>query len=180
MSRRRDPVLPVGAALLIAAAALAGCSPGLNWRTVRPEGSGAELLMPCKPDHLARSLPLAGATVSLTLVVCEADEVTWALAFADVQDPARVGEALLALQGAAQANVAGSSPRALPLQVAGATPHPASGRLAFDGRLPDGRAVQEQVAVFAKGTRVFQATALGSRLPAEAADNFFGALQTPS
>jgi hypothetical protein len=179
MSRRRILVLPVGAALL-AGAVLAGCSPALNWRTIRPDGSGAELLMPCKPDHLVRSLPLAGATVSLTLLACEAEDVTWALAFADVQDPARVGEALQALQAAAQANVAGSTARPLPLQVAGATPHPASGRLAFEGRLPDGRPVHEQVAVFTKGTRVFQATALGARLLPEAAETFFSALQTPS
>ena len=36
--------------------------------------------------------------------------------------------------------------------------------------MPDGRAVTEQVAVFAKGTRVFQAIALGDKLDAEAAD----------
>ena len=43
--------------------------------------------------------------------------------------------------------------------------------------MPDGRAVTEQVAVFAKGTRVFQAMALGDKLDAEAVDTFFGSLR---
>jgi hypothetical protein len=47
----------------------------------------------------------------------------------------------------------------------------------FDGRLPDGRTVQAQVAVLAHGTRVFQVTALGERLPGEAADTFFGSIR---
>ena len=65
----------------------------------------------------------------------------------------------------------------LTLKVEGATPNPASQRVQFQGRMPDGRAVTEQVAVFAKGTRVFQAIALGDKLDAEAADTFFGSLR---
>jgi len=163
-----------------ALAAAAGCSPALNWRTIRPDGSGAELMMPCKPNGTVRQLAWAGAPATLTLLACEAGDVTWALAFADVQDPARVGEALQALLAAARRNVAGSEPRAMPLVVHGATPHADSQRVAFDGQLPDGRAVREQVAVFAKGTRVFQATAVGDRLPEDATETFFGALQTPA
>jgi hypothetical protein len=37
--------------------------------------------------------------------------------------------------------------------------------------------VQAQVAVLAQGTRVFQVTALGDRLPAEAAETFFGSIR---
>jgi hypothetical protein len=47
----------------------------------------------------------------------------------------------------------------------------------FQGRMPDGRAVTEQVAVFAKGTRVFQVIAVGDKLDAEATDSFFGSLR---
>jgi hypothetical protein len=43
--------------------------------------------------------------------------------------------------------------------------------------MPDGRAVTEQLAVFTKGTKVFQATALGEKLESEAADTFFGGLR---
>jgi hypothetical protein len=88
-----------------------------------------------------------------------------------------VGAALVALREAAVANMAAGSAERLPLQVPGATPQPASERLRLEGRLPDGRPVQVQLAVFAHGTRVFQATALGERLPAEAAETFFGSIR---
>jgi hypothetical protein len=45
------------------------------------------------------------------------------------------------------------------------------------GRLPDGKAVEEQVAVFSRGTRVFQATLVGPSLPPEVAETFFGGLR---
>lgn len=180
MPRHPSPPLAASALALGLALGAAGCSPALDWRELRPEDSGAELMLPCKPARQARRLTLAGGTAVLTLYACTAGEVTWALAFADLGDPARVGTALDELRSAAVANLDAGAPRALPLRVEGATPHPASVRLAFTGRLADGRAVQEQVAVFSKGTRVFQATCVGARLPADGVETFFGALRTPA
>lgn len=144
---------------------------------MRPAGSGVTLLMPCRPVLHERSLPLAGAPVRLSLQACGADGQTWGIAHADVADPARVAAALVELRSSAAANIAAGPAEALPLQVPGATPRAASGRVSFDGRLPDGRPVQVQLAVFAQGTRVFQATALGERLPAEAAQTFMGSIR---
>lgn len=160
-----------------AALLLAACAPALDWRDVRPEGSGVTLLMPCKPVTQERRLPLAGAVVRLALHACNADGQTWGLAHADVEDPARVPEALAELRAAAAANVDGGAVARLPLQVPGATPQPASERVRFSGHLPDGRPVQAQLAVFARGTRVYQATALGQHLPDEAAETFFGSIR---
>jgi hypothetical protein len=69
--------------------------------------------------------------------------------------------------------------RALPLKIDGATPYPAAGRVAFEGRRPDGSALSAQVAVFAKGTRAFQATVIGARLPPDGLETFFDGLRTP-
>ena len=160
-----------------AAVLLAACSPALDWRDVRPAGSHVTLLMPCKPVVQERRLPLAGASVSLTLQACKAGDQTWGIAHADVADPARVGAALVELRTSAAANIASLAAEVLPLQVPGATPQAASERVRLDGRLPDGRPVQMQLAVFAQGTRVFQATALGERLPVEAAETFFGSIR---
>jgi len=77
----------------------------------------------------------------------------------------------------AAANIASLAAEVLPLQVPGATPQAASERVRLEGRLPDGRPVQMQLAVFAQGTRVFQATALGEQLPVEAAQTFFGSIR---
>jgi hypothetical protein len=165
--------------MLLLCAALAGCSPTFDWREVRPEGSGAMLMLPCKPSSQSRRVRLAGEVVELTLVSCRTGGVTWALAFADVLDPARVGPALRALGQAAADNLGAAPGEPLPVQVQGATPHPDSMRRVLSGQLPDGQPVQEQVAVFSKGTRVFQASCVGAQLPPAAAETFFGGLQTP-
>jgi hypothetical protein len=171
---RRNPVI-----WPFAVAVLAGCAPALDWREVRPQGSGLVLLFPCKPASHARQVALAAGQSTLQLSACKAGGSTWALAVADVADPARVGPALAELDAAAARNLGATQVRPLPLQIDGATPNPASRRLQLDGRLPDGRAVTEQLAVFAKGTQVFQATVLGEGIEAEAAETFFRSLRFP-
>ena len=61
----------------------------------------------------------------------------------------------------------------------GATPNAQSSRSAYTGQRSDGQPVQMQVAVFTKGTRVYQATMVGRRIGEEAAETFFSALHTP-
>ncbi len=133
-------------------------------------------LFPCKPQLHERRVTLAGGSLKLSLMACEAGGQTWGLAGADLGDPARLAAALDELAAAAGANVAAGA-RAASAPVPGATPHAGNRRLRLDGRRPDGQAVQMQVAVFAHGTRVYQATALGDRLPDELADTFFGSLR---
>ena len=156
---------------------LAACSPALDWREVRVDG--AEALMPCRPRPATRQLALAGRPVAMTLQACDAAGRTWAIASADVVDAARVGPALAALREAAAANVGAASGVIRPLRVRGALAEPPVGRLQFDGRLDDGRPVRSEVALFAAGTRVYQATVLeaGRAHGADAgAETFFGSL----
>jgi hypothetical protein len=156
---------------------LAACSPTLDWREWRPPGSGVVLQLPCKPVPQARKLRLAGVPVQLALHACSAGGQTWALSYADVADPARVGAALNELRASALANVGAAQGQAITWLMPGATPNEQSGRLLLQGRLPDGKAVQEQVAVFAIGTTVLQATVIGESLPADGIENFFGSLR---
>jgi len=165
---------------LVTALALAACSPALDWREVRPEGTGLTLLLPCRPSQQVRTVALAGRDVRLALVACSAGGQTWAVAFADVGDPAAVGPALDGLRRAAARNLGAADAGSQALSVPGATPNAASARLALAGRLPDGAAVQEQVALFTRGTFVFQATVVGPALPADAVDTFFGGLRFAS
>ena len=168
----RNACFPLALATL-----MLGCAPALDWRELRPADSGLTVLFPCKPTSHARRVSLGPDAVRLELHACTAAGITWAVAFADVQDPARVGPALAELRMAAANNLSAAPAQSLPFKVEGATPNPASQRVQLQGRMPDGRAVTEQVAVFAKGTRVFQAVALGEKLDAEAADGFFGSLR---
>lgn len=171
------PIARLAASLVLGA--LAACSPALDWRQVRPEGWGLQGAMPCRPDQQRRQLVLAGAPVALGLVVCSAAGHSFALASADVGDPARVAPALLALLQAAQANLQGQMLSEQAVVVPGMTPHAGALRRQLAGRMPDGRAVREQVQVFAHGLRVFQATVVGPEAGTVQAGPFFESLELP-
>jgi len=165
-------------AAVISVMGVAACSPTLDWRDWRPADSGLTLTLPCKPTPQARNVQLAGQSVRMSLHACSAGGQTWALAYADMGDPRLLGPALAELRLSAAANVAASSNRALPpLVIAGATPHPESGRWALEGKLADGKSIREELAVFARGTVVFQATVLGETLPPEGVAMFFESLR---
>jgi hypothetical protein len=157
--------------------ALVGCSPTLDWREARPGASGVMLLMPCKPTSQERRIALDGQSALLTLYACTAGGQTWSLAFADVGDPARMSGVLQSLVKAAGANVSASTRRAQLLLVPGATPNAASQLVAYEGQLADGQVVQMRVAVFARGTWAFQATAVGGALPAEGVQTFMESIR---
>lgn len=162
---------------VLALSVMTGCTPTHDWREVRPADSPVQLLMPCKPSVQERRVALAGQPARLALHACAAGGQTWALAIADVADPARVGPAMAELIASAAANIGAAATRSTPLQVPGATPNPGSQRLRLQGKLPDGQAVQMHLAVFTHGTRVFQATALGEQVPDEAVETFFNAIR---
>jgi hypothetical protein len=156
----------------------AACTPALDWRELRPKGSAATAMFPCKPASHARDVRLAGATVSMSMFACSAGDTTFALAFADMKDPSLVGQALDELAQAAHSHLqAAASSASQPLSVPGMTPNARAALWRLQGRLPDGRLVQERVALFAHGTQIYQATILGAVLDAQAQEVFFGALR---
>jgi hypothetical protein len=136
-------------------------------------------MFPCKPKTDTRRVALAGPPVELAVFVCKTSDVTYALSHADVADPARVSAALQALRASAVANIGGRVASERSIQVEGMTPHPDARLLELAGKLPGGEAVQERVALFSKGTRVFQATMFGASLDAEASETFFSGLRLP-
>ena len=157
--------------------AMAACSPALDWRDVRPEGAGVQLQFPCKPNGQSRDLTLAGKRVNLALHACAAGGLTWGLAVADVGDPALVGAALAELAASAAANLGAAAGEKQPLRVSGSTPNDAAGRQRLKGKLPDGKAMQMQMAVFTRGTLVYQASVLGELVADDAAQTFFDAMR---
>lgn len=162
---------------LLAAGALAACSVALDWRQVQPEGWSLVGALPCKPARQQRPVVLAGQTVTLTMLACTAEGHTFALASAELGDPAQVQPALLALGQAAIANLQGRVQAEVPAQVPGMTPNPAARRWRLLGQLPSGQAAAEQVQVFAHGTRVFQAAIVGADADEAHARPFFDALK---
>lgn len=162
-------------AALAAMSAAAACSSGLDWREFEPEGSGVVVSFPCRPDHHSRTVPLAGAPVRMEMFVCSAAGITFALTFADVAQPASVTPALAELKALAGGNIDAPATTASAVQVSGMTPNPQAGRIAATGRRPGGGTIEQQAVVFAKGMRVYQASVVGTQIPAESAATFLGA-----
>lgn len=164
-------------AVLVLTSELAGCSPRLDWREVRMLDAGLTALLPCRPARQARRLVLAGSEVEMSMLACTGDSVVYAVASADVMQPARVSTAMAELHAAAARNLgaAPQAPVAFPVQ--GSTPNAQAGMASLAGMLGDGRRVEEKVAVFARGTRVYQATMLGPSVEVEASEAFFGGLR---
>jgi hypothetical protein len=176
---RRPATAQAGAVALAALGLLSACSPALDWRQVRPEGWGLVASWPCRPDVHSRRVVLAGPAVVLELQACRADGHMFALASADMADPARVGPALRALGEAARANVQGRVEAERPAAVPGMTPNAGALWWQLQGRLPDGGPVREQVLVFAHGLRVFQATVVGPSTGEAQAKPFFDTIALP-
>jgi len=159
------------------AGGLAACAPALDWRDVRPAGTRLQLQFPCRPVAQQRTVVLAGAAVPMTLQACDADGHTFALALADVGDPARVSPALTELAAGAARNIGALARPGRTLELPGATPNAGNQRIALQGRRPDGRAAQVSAALFAHGTTVFQATVLAEVPAAEAVEIFLASLR---
>lgn len=153
------------------------CTPTLDWREVRPADSGAVVLLPCKPNTRARTVALGDANAKLHLHACSAGGVTWALAHADIGDPAAIGLALSTLRESLAANLGTTERASVPWWVSGMTPNAQALRVSFDGRLPAAGAVHAEAAFFAKGTRVCQTTAVGPHVDDSALSTYFGSVK---
>lgn len=164
---------------LTVAALVAGCTPTFDWREVRPDGSAVRAMFPCRPASHERSIVLAGTQVQMRMFACSAGDIVHALGFADMADPARVGPALEEMARTARGNVNTTPGAAVqqPPAITGMTPHPAASQWRLAGTMPDGRAVQERIVFFSRGTRVYQAAMLGPQLDEPAQEQFFGGLK---
>ena len=93
------------AMLLIAgyACLLVACSPTFNWREVALDNAPVTVLLPCKPDHASRMVPLAGATRLMAMVGCEAGGATFTVAVIDVGDEQKVSAATQELRAMSKA-----------------------------------------------------------------------------
>ena len=170
---------PLGTRVAACLVTLAACSPSLDWRQTRAEGSDVVLLFPCRPDRDERTVRVDGADLRMQMVSCHAAGAAFALAFAEAPDATRVTPLVAALRAAAAANI-GAVPTVSVFAVAGATPNEQSALLRMEGRLPDGRRIVEHAAFFVKGLRVYAATVLGESIPAEAVETFFASIKSAS
>jgi hypothetical protein len=155
----------------------AACAPTLNWREIRPEGSGAIALFPCKPSSQVRTVRIGPASAPMALYACTTGGVTYALAHAELGNPHLVGPALTELRASTASNLGTVAQAEGALQVPGMTPNALAGRIRMEGKLPNGEAAQAAAGFFVKGTRVFQATVVGPKLDVHALETYLGGLK---
>ena len=173
----------IASIVLMAVAWAAGwvaCAPALNWREVRPSGSGLEAVFPCRPDRHERRVLLAGASVSMQMEVCAAAGLTFAVSFVDLDTPERLARGVTELRALAVGNIGGTESQSDALQVPGMTPNPGAVVLGVQGRLAGTAPVRLRAAFFSKGLRLFQATVLGADPSDDATQPFFAGLRLPT
>jgi hypothetical protein len=157
---------------LAAAQAVTACSRTLDWRSVTLPDTQLVTELPCRPSRFQRDVEVAGVRLKLFMLSCEAGGVTYGVATAEVGDPARVDGVLHALRESAGAAIRSADSKAGALNMSGVTPFSGNSSAYLHGQRPDGRTVDEAVRVFARGTRVFQASAVGATLPEAALKPF--------
>lgn len=177
--------------VLAAALGLQACSPALNWRSVPVPEAALQAMLPCKPEQAARTVELAGAAVSLSMLGCDADGATFAVSYARLADPSQVGRALEHWQAATLARlgvsttVPGAAPALQPFAPQpfvppGALAIPQAVRTTLQGRSPDGTAVAAQAVWFARAVGgevlVYHAMVLSPKPQPAVADTFFAGL----
>lgn len=157
--------------------AMLACSPAIEWRQLAPPELGVVAIFPCRPASHQREVQLAGQRVRMVLYACKADATTFALAAADVADVRLVGVALQELGAAAAHNVGATPGLGEELNVPGMTPNANARRFGWTGELPGGAVTREQVGVFVRGSRVYQATVLGPNPEPEMVNIYFAGLR---
>jgi hypothetical protein len=153
-------------------AGLQACTPVFDWRSVALPDTQLVTELPCRPSRFQRDVAVAGVPLKLFMLSCEAGGVTYGVATADVVDPARVDAVLHALRDSAGAAIRSADPPGGALNMSGVTPFSGNTSAHLHGQRPDGAAIDESVRVFARGTRVFQASAIGATLPEAALKPF--------
>ena len=151
---------------------LAACTPAWDWRGVPFPGTQLVTELPCRPSRFQREVTVAGVPLQLFMLSCATGGVTYGVASADVGDPARVDAVLLALRDGAAAAIRSSAGPVGALKMDGVTPFNGNSSAHLHGQRPDGEPIEESIRVFARGTRVFQASAVGATLPEAALKPF--------
>jgi hypothetical protein len=165
------------AAVLLATAALAACSPTFDWREVRIPSTSLKAMLPCKPHSGSRRVQMGPSNVELQVTGCDTGGATFAILHTDLRDPARVDEALAHWGKATLAQLKAGSSQSTPYSPPGATPSAAAVRVSAGGATAQGAPMRSDAAYFARGTQVFQAVVLAPAAKADVLQAFFDGLR---
>jgi hypothetical protein len=168
-------------AVFLLGAFLLGCSPGLNWRDVRPAQAPLSALFPCKPEAAERRLPLGEKEIVVKMLVCEAEDTVFTLAYAELKPDLNPGDLLDLWRKSTLSQIKAKTPTQVPFTLKGTLSLPQSSRLIAQGTKPDGQPLAVHASWFAVGSVVFQAAVYfsdeSSKANSAVADTFFSGLK---
>lgn len=174
---------PLGVFFAFAVQFLSACSPSLNWRETRIANTDLTAMLPCKPAHHQRSVPLAGLTVTLHMTACDADGATFAIAHAMIPDASAALQVLAQWRNTSLANIAATSVTAVtesPLSTPSSAPlssvFPSGLRATAQGKRGDGSPIHLQGVWFARGNQVFHAAVYAPHITPDMTDTYFSGL----
>lgn len=166
---------------VIAACALAACSPEYNWRDYSSPTAPYRVMFPGKPDSHTRSVDLGGLKVDMTMTATEVNGVMYAVGSAEVPDAARRPAALAAMKAAMLRNIGATTPGdSRAATSAGAAAPGSSGPIDIDASGTSNGTPMRLVGHFeARGTRVYQVIVLGqaASMPAEQVKQFMSSFK---
>jgi hypothetical protein len=90
---------------LLAALALAACSPKFNWRDYRSPDAPFVVMFPDKPDTHTRDVDLNGLKVKMTMTAVQIDGAMFAVGTGEAPDAAQAQAALEAMKTALVNNI---------------------------------------------------------------------------
>ena len=138
-------------------------------------------MLPCKPAHHQRTVPLAGLTVTMHMSACDADGASFAIAHATIPDAGAAPQVLAQWRKTTLANMAATAVTESPLQAsltaASNSTFPGSLRATAKGTRGDGRAVSLQGVWFAQGAEVFHAAVYAPIITPDMTDTYFSGLK---
>jgi len=183
-AERRSSRVPVRgaarfAALLsgLAMALLAGCSPEFNWREVRIEPGGFQVLMPSKAEQLTRRVPLGDEALSMHMTGSRVGPVSFTVTVVELGSATKEAseQALHRMEQAMLRNIGGRVLERASLSLAPST--------VVLGLRAQGQAQGKPIMMWARFFRwqayAVQAVVLGGEADGDKAETFFGSLRLP-
>ena len=117
----RRSLIPSLLLSVLAAANLAACSPGANWRDYSSQDAPFRVMFPDKPSVHKRRIDLGGMPVEMTMTAVDVNGATFAVGSAEAPDAAKAQAALDAMKTALVRNIGATITKEKAAAAAGAS-----------------------------------------------------------
>jgi hypothetical protein len=156
---------------------LVGCSPEFNWREVRIEPGGFQVLMPSRAEQLTRQVPLGDEALSMHMTGSRVGPVSFTVTVVELGSASEEASAQ-ALDRMEQAMLRNIGGRVLERSKLSLTPLAEALGLRAQGQA-QGKPIVMWARFFRWQGYAVQAVVLGGEADGDKAETFFGSLRLP-